>query len=1050
MITAPQTLQKLVRLEQTYDRLIYEPVQTLDVRIWETDEHRRQVPGPDVDWKPCLAGAVWGKAWGSAWFVTDVRVSGSVAGHALYLMARTGAVEAMFWLDGQPSGIFNFDPFIRNRGDHRAQLIATQAESGRTYQLAVEGYAGHPTQGSQPLDRLETQGVYPYPFVRRFERMELCLRHEDINAFVLDLRALNQLVTALPAESFRRGAVAAALARVFEIVYQDPGNAPREAWREALAGAREIMRPLLACRNGDSAPFAGLVGHSHLDTAWHWPVDEAIRKFARTSSNALRMMEQYPEYRYIQSSSLHLDWMRRLYPSIFEGIRQRVAEGRWEPNGGTWIEPDVNLTGGEALIRHFLWGQSFTQEHFGFRSDTFWLPDSFGYSGALPQIMRGCGIAFFLTTKLTWNETNTFPYDTFWWEGIDGSRVFAHFNDIHCAPDPATLINKLHGSGPRDFRVVENCVRHKDVNNRRLISYGLGDGGGGPDAQMIEMARRCRDLEGCPRAEHVPVSRFMSDLRDQAVKVPTFAGELYFEGHRGTLTQMHEIKRRNRRAEGALREAEFLSVLAGSRFGESRRESLRALWAKLLLNQFHDILPGTSIAEVHDRAVRELGEVMQGAGELAVDAAHGLANGDQSVLTLFNSLGWERHEAVLRGIPQGRCPDAPGVVCQAFETPWGEERMAAHGLALPALGARSFGSMSYVKTGAQSPFSWDGEQLITPHLRVLFDPAGGLASVRDLETGRELRHPDGLPLNTFLFGEDMPSAWDNWDVDADLALKLKPVLRLSRRERMEDGPLQLRIRQHYQFGTGSALVQDVVFHAHSSRIDFDTRMDWDEKHRFLASVFPLNLCASSARHEIQFGHIERPTRRNFAEDRERFEVAQQKWTELSENRFGVALLNDGKYGVSVSGSTLRLSLHKGGCHPDGRGDAGCHITTYSLCPHQGGFSAEGVVRPAYELNLAPLVVAGALERPLVRLPGVDAPNIIVETVKPSEDGSGFVLRLYECERQATRTALRFAGHPAEVALTNLLEEDPQPLTVRDGVVELVFRPFEIKTVRIRT
>jgi alpha-mannosidase len=1041
MITSPKTLEKLRRVERTYHALVVEPFRNVDCLILETPDHRRAVPGPEAAWQPCPIGTLWGRAWGSAWFKATVHLPPDDPGGPVFVAARTGGIEAMFWLDGAPAGIFNYDPGVRIRGDHRVQLLDADPVPGRAYEIAMESYAGHPSCGSQPFDTPETQDQYPVPFTRRFDGVTLCRRHATIEQFVLDLRALNQLSSSLPADSFRKGEIDAALARVFDVVVQDPARAPRDLWLPRLAEAIALMRPMLARRNGDSAPVAGIVGHSHLDTAWHWTIDETIRKCARTYSNALRLMEQCPEYVFVQSSALHAEWMRRHYPTIFDGIKKRVAEGRWEPNGGGWIEPDVNLAGGEALIRHFLHGQNFTRTHFNYTSDTFWLPDTFGYSAALPQILRGCGIRYFATTKLTWNETNAFPYDTFQWEGIDGSRVLAHFPDIHCAPDPETLINKLHGTGPKDFRVVQNCVRHKDVNQRRLVAYGFGDGGGGPDPQMIEMARRCLDLEGCPRAEHTTVSQFMQALEGEAVNAPVYAGELYLEAHRGTLTQLHEIKRLNRRAEFALREAEFMVVLAGA----DRAERLGAVWEKLLINQFHDILPGTSIPEVHDRAIRELGEVIAEAGALAAEAGAGSAQSAPTTVTLFNSLNWMRNEARLSGLPAGVA--VAGAVCQPVEAPWGGCSLAVEGLALPPLGARRFALTPSDPAPLEDVFAWDGHTVRTPLLTVRFAEGGGLGSVRLNDTGRELAVHGALPLNTFLFGEDVPAAWDNWDVDEDLALKLKPVLTLVETGVHDRGPLQFRVRQTYSFGQGSRLIQDVVVHARSMRIDFETLIQWREAHAFLAVVFPLAVRAPSARHEIQFGHVERPTHRNTSEDRARFEVCQHKWTDLSENRFGVALLNDGKYGVSVQGGTIRLSLHKGGCHPDPRGDAGDHTVTYSLLPHDGAFAAETVVRPAYELNLAPTIASGSADRP--PLFTVDAPNLVVESVKPAGDGRGYIVRLYECERQATTATVQFTRPPVAVHLTSLLEEDGAALPVEAGAVRLVFHPFAIQTLRVR-
>jgi alpha-mannosidase len=362
------------------------------------------------------------------------------------------------------------------------------------------------------------------------------------------------------------------------------------------------------------------------------------------------------------------------------------------------------------------------------------------------------------------------------------------------------------------------------------------------------------------------------------------------------------------------------------------------------------------------------------------------------------------------------------------------------------MGGRSFSLVLSAISQANDPFVWNGHEVTSPHLAVRFAEGGGLSSVRMIDSGRELAAGNTIPLNTFLFGEDVPAAWDNWDIDADLQLKLKPELSLVDQCVAARGPLQFRLRQTYTFGRGSRLIQDVVVHARHTRIDFETLIEWRESHRFLSVVFPLAVHAPSARHEIQFGHIERPTHVNTSEDRARFEVCQHKWTDLSENRFGVALLNDGKYGVSVRRGTIKLSLHKGGCHPDARGDAGDHMVTYSLFPHNGAFAAESVVRPAYELNITPTMLDGAVSSS--SLLTVDAPNIVLETVKPAADGRGYIVRLYECERQATRTTVRFARSPVDVWTTNLLEEQSQSVPIREGAVELDFRPFEIKTIRV--
>ncbi len=1038
MIISPKTINKSRRLGETYARLIFAEIAELPVRILETESHRQSPPSSqEPGWRDAPRGTMWGKPWGSAWFSGSWTVPDACSGRPLFIRASTDGIESLLFIKGEPRGIFTHPREGADIGNHHTIMAVAQARGGECLDVAIEAYAGHPCVGSQPFDSAGSQSRYPARYPRVFGGVFAMSRRDDVMAFVFDLNTLVQLVQSLPEDSFRRGRLARVMEEVYSTVLQDPDVAPEGEWRPLLAAAREIMRPHLAVPAEPSAPRAGLVGHSHMDTAWMWTIEETARKCARTYSSVLNLMEQYPEFTFIQSTPFHAELMRRHYPGIFAGINARVAEGRWEPNGGMWIECDCNLTGGESMVRQFLKGIGYTREHFGYTPDTFWLPDTFGYSAAIPQIMRGCGLSYFLTTKLTWNETNTFPHDTFRWRGLDGSEVLAHFNDIQCWPDPRTLRAKLHGGGPKDFRSVENHIQHKDVNDRRLISYGMGDGGGGPQFEMIEMARRCRDLEGCPRAEHTTVSRFMRDLEESAVKPPVYSGELYVEGHRGSLTSMHEIKRGNRRAEIALRDAEFLTVACGRAGDVEIRRRLREVWDILLVNQFHDILPGTSIPEVHDRAVREL----QGVEDVARAICQELIGspGGESVAVL-NSLSWNRTGVLaLYGVPAGKAP--AGLVSQRVVALDGSEVVLCSGADIPGLGSCLL-QLSNAQSPEPSPFRYDGKSLEAPALHIVFDEAGGIASLK--ASGHELCVP-GKPMNAFLLGEDVPAAWDNWDIDEDQALKMQRQVSLLSREVADDGPLEFRLRSRWRIGRASEIRQDLVIRADSPMVSFETEVDWKEKHALLKAAFPTNLRPSFARHEIQFGHIERPVDRNHRFDTVKFEVCQHKWSDLSENRHGLALINDCKYGVSTEGGEMRLTLMKGGLHPDPRGDEGMHRLTYSLLAHEEGFSAEAVVRPAYELNI-PLMVGATDGRP--SLLSVSAPNVVVESIKPAEDGRGFIVRLYEAERSSCNAIVAFGEPVTSVSLCNLIEEDAGKLDIQDNAVRLQFRAFEIISLRV--
>jgi alpha-mannosidase len=706
-----------------------------------------------------------------------------------------------------------------------------------------------------------------------------------------------------------------------------------------------------------------------------------------------------------------------------------------------WIEPDCNIPSGESFVRQCLIGQRATREMFGVTSDTLWQPDVFGYSAALPQILRGCGVEYFCTTKLGWNDTTRFPYDTFIWQGIDGSSVISHFNRIHCAPDPETLLQSWKE------------VQHNDVQDRRLIAFGYGDGGGGPTAEMIEMGRLVKDLEGSPRAEYESISEFMTGIRDEVPDLPRWVGELYLELHRGTLTSVSPIKRYNRKCEFALRDAEFAATLASLRYEAAYpSRALVDAWKQLLVNQFHDILPGSSIAEVNDQAVSAFATCLKetkavGDHALSILARHAETDRIGGGILLANSLSWDRSgEMALTGMPPGMQPEIPGITAQEFEDIEGDRRLAIDGLELPSLGYRiaPLTALVDVKT---TPFTVTDQAVETPFARIRFDAAGHIVSFFDLTARRELVTAGGA-FNMLLLGEDVPAAWDNWDIDRDQRLKLAPQNELVERSIISVGPLQARIRQCYKIGRQSLLTQDIVFHAGTARVEFDTQVDWKEKYQLLKVGFSLDILAETARHEIQFGHVTRGTHDNTIQDRAQFDVCAHKWTDISENGFGVAFLNDCKYACTIKDGEYRLSLLKSGRHPDPRGDEGRHRFAYALLPHTGGFSVESVVRPAYEFNLPPAICPARGVEKGFSLAALSVSNVIVESVKWAEDGDGFILRLYEAGRTGTHARLRF-GIPVEsVQETNLLEEALCDLEVRDNAAALYFRAFEIKTLKV--
>ena len=601
------------------------------------------------------------------------------------------------------------------------------------------------------------------------------------------------------------------------------------------------------------------------------------------------------------------------------------------------------------------------------------------------------------------------------------------------------------------------------MTDSRLLSYGFGDGGGGPEFEMVEIANRLKDVEGLPRTEHIRVGDFMQKLEKESFRPSVYAGELYLELHRGTLTNQHRIKRNNRKAEIAIRNLEYMTVLSALQSGKKiSGEAIAPLTGLLLLNQFHDILPGTCIPRVHDESLAQTGHVIEEATkqttELLVDMAEetGAADSTEHAFrTLYNTLSFDRSDVVY--VPVEKDSHIGGEYAQQIvEKLDGQDYLAVDGLNLPAFGSRSVelsdgapvenadcGAVaSSAETSAAVPFVLDGDHLQTPFYDVIFDERGYISSLIDRENGRQLKG-EGYALNTFLVAEDVPDSWDNWDLDADIADKWRDCAKLLNREVISCGAVELRIRSEYQLTKNSSLQQDMVFYSKDRRIVFETVMNWQDDHRFLKAAFDTSVQSRFARNEVQFGYIERATYRNTSWEKAKFEVSNHKYTDLSEPGYGVAVLNDCKYGVSVENGRIWLSLHKGGCRPDYRGDKGIHECTYALLPHNSGFGAEAVVQPAYELNIAPIVMPGKKE--LESFVTVDAPNVIVEAVKPMEDGNGYALRLYEAEGTSVRTKIHLTETGEKVMLTNLLEEEIETLP-DEKEIALEFKPFEIKTI----
>ena len=1024
-------LSKLRRAMEVFEPYIFTKVAPLPFAMYETAERLETIPEQSLfalpEQRP--SGLEWGGEGCYCWFLTQYTPPEELAGQPLYLYPELGGYEAMLWVDGQPYGTYATKIVVTRHGNHYCDRICAAATPGTPIALAIEFYAGHYVVGEQPFER-RVHGDFRFTA----KQISVCTKNQAVLDFILDLRVLLQLAEKLPEISFRRAELLNVLTQVHSVLYYDPEAVDAGTWLSSLAEARRIMAPALSCRNGTSAPTAALIGHSHIDTAWLWTLEETTKKIARTAANQFNLLDQYPEYRFIQSAAYHTWLMEQHYPQIFEQLQRRVAEGRFELNGAVWVECDCNIPSGESLVRQFLWGTRYIRSRFGAEQKAFWLPDTFGYSAALPQIMRGFGVTGFLTTKLAWNDTNRFPYETFVWRGIDGSCVNAHFFVIDTWPDPAGLLERIEGIGYKDH------IARKQAFSERLIAFGYGDGGGGPQFEMIEAARRLHNLEGCPKAEYTSVNDFVKKLEAAAPTLPVYDGELYLELHRGTLTAKQQIKKNNRMAENLLRMLELsLSRQAVDCRTPADGKVLHPLWNTLLVNQFHDILPGSCIAPANDRSLRDMAQLLQNGTEML----HSWFAPAQNCYTILNPLDEPCKDVFyLPPLAPGMTTSDPAVTLQPVTLSDGQAATAVYGLERPALGAAVLHLVPGKAHEPESPFVYTGRTLLTPLLEVELDEAGHIVSLITRADGMQWA---GGPMNTLLLAEDVSAGWDGWDIDADCLMKLHPAGCLTEQKVTVDGSREFRLHSRYDLGTASFLEQDMIFRANSTLIEWQTVLHWHEKHRVLKVSFPTNLRAKNARHEIQFGCIERPTTTNNVIEQAMFERCNHRYTDLSEPGRGLSIFNDCKYGISVQGGTMALTLAKGGTRPDERGDEGIYSFRYGIQPHTGGFSAE-VVRRGMRFDRLPVILES--NAPAGTFLMTDCRSVIVDSVKPCEDvQNAVIVRLYECEGSRTGTFSLLAGFPVKEAVQcDLAENEIHPVELASMAP---MKPFEIRTIKIR-
>jgi alpha-mannosidase len=971
---------------------------------------------------PVSVGTKFGPPWSTHWFRVEIDVPAAWRGKEVHLLWDSVS-EGLIYLDGKPVQALTGTDWSGRplRPDWR--LPKNTGKLTVYIEMAVNHLFGFNEMGN----------ITETHFVGLLRQAEIALFDRDAWDLLWDYTVVAEMALELPHDSVRgRQALFAANSAINAI---DPGK--RSSW----AAGSKILKAFLAAHNGEAQHRVSAIGHAHIDTAWLWPLAETRRKVLRTVSTTLRLLEEYPEYKFSFSQAVQHDWVKEMRPDLYVQMKRRVKEGRIVPVGGMWVEPDANLPSGESLIRQLLIGQRWFEREYGIRCKEIWIPDVFGYCAQLPQIAALGGAHRFLTQKLSWNQINKPQHHTFYWEGLDGTRMLTHFPPTDTYNANTTVKEALY-----------HVKNYKDLerSNESYLLFGFGDGGGGPTKEMLERLRRMSDLDGLPKMTIRSSDDFFDRLEADAKDLNTVVGELYFELHRGTYTTQARTKRGMRKSELLLHDVELLAAAAHVLAPKKLRrpyphQQLEALWRTVLLNQFHDILPGSSINQVYVDAHQQLGDVMQEATALrATTLGHleaVLDAGDTlpGVLTV-NSASVARSDVIT-------LPGSHNATAQtsADGQPLGFVRSDAS-MRVSVMPVKHFDLPADVGP-VSAKATRRGFTLENSLIRATFLKDGALTSLVHKGLGRE-SIADGARANQFVLHDDNPSNWEAWDVDVFHLEKRVNAAGAHNASVIESGPLRAAIRFEYQLSDKSTLQQTVTLAAGSARLEFHCEADWHESKRFLKVEFPVNVRAQDASYETQFGHLKRPTHFNTSFDVARFEVCAHKWGDLSEAGFGVALLNDCKYGYATHGNVLRLSLLRAPKNPDPQADMGQHVFSYALLPHAGTVTESNVIEEAYAFNLPLLVKSSTAAHSSVVIARVDQRSVVIETVKQADDGKGVIVRLYEAHGGRCRVTLSSDLPFTHAALVNGLEEHQRDLSWGDGAVAFDIAPFQIVSVRL--
>ena len=831
-----------------------------------------------------------------------------------------------------------------------------------------------------------------------------------------------------------------------------PGN---EDFYNSLHEASDYLNKEIDKIDKHSVVNVTCIGHTHIDVAWLWRLKHTREKCARSFSTVLRLMERYPEYIFLQTQPQLYEYVKNDYPELYEAIKQKVKDGNWEVDGGMWLEADCNIPSGESLVRQILVGSRFIKEEFNKDVEYLWLPDVFGYSWALPQILKKSGIDMFMTTKISWNQYNRMPHDTFKWRGIDGSEILTHFiTTPEPWSQPGSWFYTYNGRlTPKTVKGVWDAYTDKGITNDLLVSYGFGDGGGGVNREMLEYRKRLDKMPGLPNVKTGKASEYFRCLKEKVEKtdeyVHTWDGELYLEYHRGTYTSQAYTKMMNRKLELLYRETEWLSTVAcltNNDWSLYANNEITKGWKTILRNQFHDIIPGSSITEVYEDAKQEYKE----AEDIALGIQNKLEdisiNKDEHTWTIVNNSNWNRTESIdIKCDKDGSFYDEDG---NRLEHQRNKDEYTVEIKNIPALGyKRIILKVDDVQDDNNSVFEYCDGKISTPKYDIEWNEYGQLTSIYDKENKREVL-AKGERGNVLQMFEDKPMAHEAWDIDIFYQEKMREVKDLKSIELIEIGNIKAVIRFKYKY-MNTTISQDMIVYANSSRIDFKTNVDWREKKQLLKVAFVVDIRSTMATYDVQFGNVKRPTHWNTSWDRARFESVAQQWVDLSERNYGVSLLNNCKYGHDIKDNVMRLTLLKSATHPDPVQDQGEQNFTYSLLPHSGDFIDGNTVKHAYELNQPLRAIKGMLKSEVKKqLFKFNDANILVDAIKKAEDEDMIIIRFHDYSGSRQNVSIDSDYEITGWMETNLMEKPIENLR-NENYINIVVNPYEIKTLMIK-